>query len=117
MRNLNQSGAIPLLLLLPVIGVITFVFIVSSASFDKGLFSRLYPKQSSYAASDPIYGEVPPVSGPITPRPSPTPSSTCAPRPTCLDAKPACLRNEPIEGWCPALNSNPRKLKNQKINN
>jgi len=32
---------------------------------------------------------------------SPTPTPTCTPRPACLDAQPACLIPEPIEGWCP----------------
>lgn len=39
-------------------------------------------------------------------KPSPTqaavtPAPTCQPRPACLDAEPRCLRNEPIDGWCP----------------
>lgn len=33
--------------------------------------------------------------------PIPVPSSTCKPRPTCLDETPRCLVPEPAEGWCP----------------
>lgn len=33
--------------------------------------------------------------------PSITPSLTCIPRPTCLDATPRCLIPEPTDGWCP----------------
>lgn len=35
------------------------------------------------------------------PLPTPTITPTCQPRPTCLDAQPACYPPVPIGGWCP----------------
>lgn len=37
----------------------------------------------------------------MTPNPSSKPTPSCMPRPACLDAKPACLIAEPVNGWCP----------------
>lgn len=34
-----------------------------------------------------------------------SPSSSCLPRPACLDATPKCLIPEPVGGWCPSSSS------------
>jgi hypothetical protein len=60
----NQKGSAPILLLLAAIGLLGFLAISSTASFQDGLFAMLYPKSKSFA------------SGPIVTTPSPSPFST-----------------------------------------
>ena len=51
----SQKGFAPhLLILLAALGIITYLLISSSASFKNNLFSMLYPKPSSHAATLPI---------------------------------------------------------------
>src|SRR5581483_1462889 len=55
--RLNQAGVIkvlPLLLIITAVGVVSFLLITSTASFH-GLFSQLFPKPSSHAATNQIY--------------------------------------------------------------
>lgn len=50
----NQSGVIsiiPLLILVAAIGIIVFLLVSSTAPFNNGLFSILFPKPSSHASS------------------------------------------------------------------
>ncbi len=46
----NQKGALHILLLIGVIGVMAFLVFASSVPLRDTLLSRLYPKDSSYAA-------------------------------------------------------------------
>ena len=48
---LNQKGAAHLLLLLAAVGLIGYILVSSTASFKSKLFSRLYPKSSSFASA------------------------------------------------------------------
>lgn len=45
---------------------------------------------------------------------SPVPTVTCFPRPSCLDATPACQLPEPTQGWCPPqqINLSPLQVDN-----
>ncbi|MBI3486368.1 hypothetical protein HY025_05530 [Candidatus Daviesbacteria bacterium] len=47
----NQQGAIPLLVLVAVLGLVAFLAISSTFSFRNSIFSRLFPKPPSHAAS------------------------------------------------------------------
>lgn len=49
-KKLNQSGIAPILFLIAALGVIAFVLISSTAPFRDRLFSKLFPKPSSFAA-------------------------------------------------------------------
>lgn len=54
MRDLyrdNQRGLVPVLLLVAVIGIVTFVLIASSAPFQNQFLASFYPKDSSFAKS------------------------------------------------------------------
>lgn len=67
MFKLSEKGAVPVLVLVSLLGVVAFVMFSSSADFKDKLFSQLYPnKPVSRAASEPI-------SSPITPAPDITP--------------------------------------------
>lgn len=66
MFKLSEKGAVPVLVLVSLLGVVAFVIFSSSADFKNKLFSQLYPKPVSRAASEPI-------SSPITPAPDITP--------------------------------------------
>lgn len=46
----SQKGAIPILLILASLGLLTFLFITSSFEFKDRLFSELYPKEITEAA-------------------------------------------------------------------
>ncbi len=50
-KFLNQNGAIPLLVLIAVVGALAFLAISSAAPFKDGLFGNLYPKPPSEAAT------------------------------------------------------------------
>lgn len=50
----NQKGAIPLFLIVALIGVLVFIVLTSTFSFKENLFSSLYPKEESVAASEPL---------------------------------------------------------------
>ncbi len=71
-RNINnQIGAIPLLMIVAVIGVLGIMAMANLAPFKGSFLGSLYPKDKSYAA---LSG---PISGPVDPSvyPSPTPIS------------------------------------------
>ncbi len=53
LRINNQIGAIPLLVLIAVIGLISVLIVVNFAPFKDRLLSSLFPKNSSFAASAP----------------------------------------------------------------
>lgn len=72
MYKLSQKGAIPLLVLIAAIGLIIFLGVSSSVDFKDKIFSQLFPKPASRAASGPI-------SEPIIPSPSASASATPSP--------------------------------------
>lgn len=58
---LSEKGAVPVLVLVSLLGVVAFVMFSSSADFKDKLFSQLYPnKPVSRAASEPISSPIPP---------------------------------------------------------
>lgn len=73
MRNsyFNQKGALPLIVLIAVVGLIAFMGITSTFSFKSDIFSQLFKKESSYA------------SAPVTPAPVPTPDPNLVKNPGC----------------------------------
>lgn len=72
MYKLSQKGAIPVLILIAAVGLISFLVVSSTADFKDKLFAQLFPKPPSYAVSNPI-------SEPISPTPVPTSIPTPAP--------------------------------------
>lgn len=60
MFKLSEKGAVPVLVLVFLLGVVVFVMFSSSADFKNKLFAQLYPKPVSRAVSEPISSPTPP---------------------------------------------------------
>ncbi|MDP2672124.1 MAG: Ig-like domain-containing protein [Candidatus Daviesbacteria bacterium] len=54
----NEAGAIPILLLLAVVGLLIYLFATNTFSFKDRLFNTLFPKPPSHAAEPSVPGEV-----------------------------------------------------------
>jgi hypothetical protein len=48
----NQTGEIPVLVLVAALGLLMFMVITSTTSFKDKMFAAFYPKQSSFASSN-----------------------------------------------------------------
>lgn len=51
MTYLNQKGAVPIILVLGIIGITAIMFVANAAPFKDRFLSSLYPKDQSYAAT------------------------------------------------------------------
>ncbi len=69
----KEKGSVPILIMVAIVGILGFVAIANFAPFKDKLFSSLYPKPPSHAAS---------ISGPTTPTPTKSVSSPITLTPT-----------------------------------